>query len=54
MRGRLSAFEGERRILMLSLPRHRTWTLYGWAGEWFVLVCALGLATLGVRHHARA
>lgn len=54
MRGRLSAFEGERRILMLSLPRRRTWTLYGWAGEWFVLVCALGLATLGVRHHARA
>lgn len=45
VRARLSAFEGERRILLVSLPRHGRATLYGRAGEWFVLVCtALGLA----------
>jgi apolipoprotein N-acyltransferase len=46
IRGRLSAFAGERRILLLSLPARGRWTFYGWAGEWFVLVCAalLGMA----------
>lgn len=43
IRGRLSAFEGERRILLLSLPARGRWTLYGQCGEWFVGLCALVL-----------
>ena len=47
VRGRLSAFEDSERILMVALPRHGRRTFYGWAGEWFVIVCAgLVLATL--------
>ena len=32
--------------MLLSLPARGRWTFYGWAGEWFVLVCAalLGMA----------
>jgi apolipoprotein N-acyltransferase len=40
IRGRMSAFEHAERILLVSLPRHRRQTFYGWAGEWFVVVCA--------------
>jgi apolipoprotein N-acyltransferase len=40
IRGRQSAFEDDERILLVSLPRHGRRTLYGWAGEWFVIVCA--------------
>jgi apolipoprotein N-acyltransferase len=56
IRGRLSAFEGERRILLLSLPARGRWTLYGWAGEWFVLVCAalLGTAVAGTLRECRS
>jgi apolipoprotein N-acyltransferase len=49
IRGRLSAHEDERRILLVSLPTRGRWTLYGWAGEWFLLVCValLGVAVVG-------
>lgn len=40
IRGRLSAFEDEQRVLLTALPRHGRRTVYGWAGEWLVLVCA--------------
>jgi apolipoprotein N-acyltransferase len=40
IRGRVSDFEDEQRISWVSLPRHGRRTLYGWAGEWFVFVCA--------------
>ncbi len=38
--GLLGASASEDRILLVHLPRHGRWTLYGWAGEWLVLVCA--------------
>lgn len=40
IRGRLSAFDGPRRILLVSLPARGRWTLYGHLGEWFVALCA--------------
>jgi apolipoprotein N-acyltransferase len=49
VRGWSSTFEDDRRILLVSLPTRGRWTLYGWAGEWFVLVCValLGVAVVG-------
>lgn len=49
IRGRSSAFEDERGILLVSLPTRGRWTLYGWAGEWFLVVCLalLGVAVVG-------
>jgi apolipoprotein N-acyltransferase len=56
IRGRLSAFELGEKTLLISLPRHGRWTLYGWAGEWFVLVCAglLGVALAGIVRACRS
>lgn len=44
IRGWLSAFDDDRKILLVSLPVGGRWTLYGWAGEWFFLACVAMLA----------
>jgi apolipoprotein N-acyltransferase len=49
VRGQRSHFDGGDRILLMTLPRHGRWTLYGWAGEWFAWLCGLGLVAGCVR-----
>jgi apolipoprotein N-acyltransferase len=50
MRGHASAFErGTDGILLVALPRRGRRTLYGRAGEWFVIVCAGFIAAVLVR-----
>ena len=49
MRGRLSHFDDDERILLVSLPRHGRATLYARLGEWFALLSGLLAALALVR-----
>lgn len=52
IRGWLSHFDDDRRILLVALPRRRVETLYARLGDWLPLACGgllLGLVALGRR-----
>jgi apolipoprotein N-acyltransferase len=53
IRGQLSHFDDDQRVLLVHLPRHGRTTLYGLLGEWFAVVSALlaGLALVRLRAH---
>jgi apolipoprotein N-acyltransferase len=56
IRGWLSHFDDDERILLVNVPRHGIWTFYGVAGDWFPGACLLllaGIVVVSVRRHFR-
>lgn len=54
IRGQLSHFDDDERILLVHLPRHGRTTLYARLGEWFALLCGLLAAVALVRLRSRS
>jgi len=49
LRGWLSHWDDEDRVLLVNLPRHGTRTVYAVLGDWFPLVCLVLSAGVGAR-----
>jgi apolipoprotein N-acyltransferase len=53
IRGQLSHFDDDERILLVHLPRHGRTSLYAQLGEWFALLSGLLAAVALVRLRVR-